>query len=79
MICAFLRQRGTAVGVSKGLIPAVTPNGAVGLPRVTPLDALRSSCDPYISRLKNKMNRAQEALTHDCPWSASSAHTGRLE
>jgi hypothetical protein len=35
MIRAFLRQRGTAVGVSKGPIPAVTPNGAAGLPRVT--------------------------------------------
>jgi len=37
------------------------------------------SRNPYFPRLKNRMDRAQEALRHDCPRSSSSACTGRLE
>ena len=65
--------------VSKVPIPAVASNGVVRLPRVTFLDTLRLVANPYFPRLKNEMDRAQEALRNDCPRSSSSAYTRRLE
>ena len=65
--------------VSKVPIPAVTQNGAVGLPRIAFLDTLRLIVRSLLPSSENKMDHAQEALRHDCPRSSSSAYARRVE